>query len=232
MQKIIDAIEKMNLEINNNQVEKFLLYMNLLYDWNKKINLTSITDENEIIIKHFADSVSLLSVMQIKNSNVIDIGSGAGFPGIPLKILRPQINLTLVDSLGKRVKFLCTVKNDLNLENVNCFHARAEEFVKNSREAYDICVSRAVANLSVLTEICLPFVKVGGYFIAYKGPQVDDEILHAQNCIKKLGGEITDIKKICLPFSDIIHSLIFVRKLSNSPLKYPRNYAKILKTPL
>lgn len=232
--KLCDAIQNLNLEINNEQSEKFLRYMDLLLEWNEKINLTAITDKNEIIIKHFADSLSILSIMQIENQNVIDIGSGAGFPGVPLKILRPDINLTLIDSLAKRIKFLQTVKNNLGLENLNCIHARAEEFVKtnDNRENYDLCVSRAVANLSVLCEICLPFVKIGGYFVAYKGLKIENEIETAKSAIDKLGASISDIKKIILPYSDITHSLIFVRKLSHTPLKYPRVYAKISKRPL
>lgn len=208
--------------------------MDLLLEWNEKINLTAITDKNEIIIKHFADSLSILSIMQIENQNVIDIGSGAGFPGVPLKILCPDINLTLIDSLAKRIKFLQTVKNNLGLKNLNCIHARAEEFVKtnDNRENYDLCVSRAVANLSVLCEICLPFVKIGGYFVAYKGLEIENEIETAKSAIDKLGASISDIKKITLPYSNITHSLIFVRKLSHTPLKYPRVYAKISKRPL
>jgi 16S rRNA (guanine(527)-N(7))-methyltransferase GidB len=232
--KLCDAIQNLNLEIDNKQSEKFLRYMDLLLEWNEKINLTAITDKNEIIIKHFADSLSILSIMQIKNQNVIDIGSGAGFPGVPLKILRPDINLTLIDSLAKRIKFLQTVKNNLGLENLNCIHARAEEFVKtdDNRENYDLCVSRAVANLSILCEICLPFVKIGGYFVAYKGSEIKSEIKIAKSAIDKLGASISDIKKITLPYSNITHSLIFVRKLSHTPLKYPRVYAKISKRPL
>lgn len=232
--KLCDAIQNLNLEIDNKQSEKFLWYMDLLLEWNEKINLTAITDKNEIIIKHFADSLSILSIMQIENQNVIDIGSGAGFPGVPLKILCPDINLTLIDSLAKRIKFLQAVKNNLGLENLNCIHARAEEFVKtnDNRENYDLCVSRAVANLSILCEICLPFVKIGGYFVAYKGSEIKNEIETAKSAIDKLGASISDIKKITLPYSDITHCLIFVRKLSHTPLKYPRVYAKISKRPL
>lgn len=233
-EKLCAATQKLNIQINNEQAEKFLLYMNLLLEWNKKFNLTAITDKNEIIIKHFVDSLSILSLMQIKNSDVIDIGSGSGFPGIPLKILCPQISLTLIDSLAKRVKFLEVVKNELGFENLKCFHARAEEFAKLSsqRENYDICVSRGLANLSVLCEFCLPFVKVGGIFIPYKGSDIDKETADAKNCISKLGGKISDIKKISLPYSDIAHSLIFIRKLSHTPIKYPRVYAKISRSPL
>lgn len=231
--KLGDALKIFNLEINDEQTNKFFLYMNLLLEWNKKINLTAITNEDEIITKHFVDSASILSVMQIENSNVIDIGSGAGFPGIPLKILQPEINLTLIDSLAKRINFLDEIKNNLGLKNLKCIHARAEEFAKlnSERENYDVCISRAVANLNTLSELCLPFVKIDGNFISYKGPEVEKEILEAKNCINKLGGRISDIKKILLPYN-ITHSLIFIRKLSHTPLKYPRIYAKILKSPL
>ena len=232
--KLYETIQILNLEISEEQINKFLRYMDLLLEWNEKINLTAITDKNEIIIKHFADSLSILNAMQIENQNVIDIGSGAGFPGIPLKILQPSINLTLIDSLAKRIKFLQAVKTDLKLENLNCIHARAEEFVKSNdnREKYDLCVSRAVANLAVLCEICIPFIKINGYFVAYKGYEIENEIENAKSAINKLGCEISSIKKITLPFSQINHSLIFIRKLSHTPLKYPRVYAKILKRKL
>lgn len=231
--KLRDTLKIFGIEISDEQANKFFVYMKLLIEWNEKINLTAITDENEIIIKHFADSASILSLIQIENENVIDIGSGAGFPGIPLKILRPDLNLTLLDSLAKRINFLEIVKNELYLPNLKCIHARAEEFVKldGQRENYDLCVSRAVSNLNTLCEFCLPFVKLGGNFVSYKGCEFENEIANAKTCIDKLGATISDIKKIILP-GNINHCLIFIRKLSHTPLKYPRVYAKILKSPL
>jgi len=233
-----NGLKKINLDINNKQIDRFLAYMDLLIEYNKKINLTAIVNKSDIILKHFIDSLSILRYIKINDLRVIDIGSGAGFPGIPLKILCPDIKLTLLDALNKRIKFLELVKNKLELNDINCVHARAEEYINNNnnqREAYDICVSRAVASFSVLSEICMPYVKINGFFVAYKGLNVNQEILEAKNYINKLGGRDLDIKKIVLHDINnniINHNLVFVRKFSHTPLKYPRVFAKILKRPL
>jgi 16S rRNA (guanine527-N7)-methyltransferase len=213
--------------------------MNFMIDYNKKVNLTSITLPEEIVVKHFADSVSVLLCELGKdifkkehNVKIIDVGSGAGFPGVPIKILFPNIHLTLLDSSGKRIEFLKLLIQNLNLCDVLCVKARAEEFSKiyMHREKYDLCVSRAVSNLTILSELCLPFVKLNGFFIAYKGHDIFDEITNANKIIKKLGGvlyESQDIK-LKLDNSTINHTLIFIKKIVHTPKCFPNNYKQIL----
>ncbi len=231
---LYDTVKKMNYELTDDMISKFSLYENLLVEWNEKMNLTAITEHNEVVIKHFADS--LFGLKFIKNSSsVIDVGTGAGFPGLPLKIARPDIKLTLLDSLNKRLNFLTEVKNLLNLSDVTCIHSRAEDGGKSGsslRESFDVATSRAVANLSVLCEYCLPYVKRGGIFLAYKGSDVDEELANAQNAIETLGGEVTGVYQYNIPDTDINHSVVVITKVRNTPEKYPRLQGKIQKKPL
>lgn len=232
---LIEGIEKLDLVINEEEIEKFIEYKKLLKDWNRKINITAITDDEEIDIKHFLDSLTPLSTKLFNNKvKIVDVGSGGGFPGLPLKILRNDIELLLLDSLNKRVKFLKEVINKLNLENVEAAHGRAEGYGKDPiyREKFDIATSRAVASLNILSEYCLPFVKVGGHFIAMKGSEIDEEINEARNAIKVLGGEIEKKEIITLPNSNIKHSLIIIKKIKHTPKKYPRKAGSPKRMPL
>ncbi|MCC8097171.1 MAG: 16S rRNA (guanine(527)-N(7))-methyltransferase RsmG [Eubacterium sp.] len=198
--------------LSEKSAEAFVLYKSLLLEWNEKINLTAITDEREIAFKHFLDSLSPLKFTDFKNKTVIDVGTGAGFPGLPLKIAEPTIKLTLLDSLNKRVNFLKEVVSALGLENVSCIHRRAEDAaVPPMRESFDIAVSRAVADMAVRAELCLPFVRVGGYFIALKGPSPEEENKKAKKAVEILGGKIEKTEKVTL--SEFTHTLVFIKKL-------------------
>lgn len=220
-----------NHGLSENVIAQFTAYKDLLLDYNQKINLTAITDEKEIAYKHFLDSLSPLGLADFKNKKVIDVGTGAGFPGIPLKIADPTIRLTLLDSLNKRVAFLNEVIIALDLKNTEAIHARAEEAaVTDLRQSFDIAVSRAVADLKILSEFCLPFVKLGGYFIALKGPDPTDEINCSKKAIGILGGKIE--KKQTVTLSDFTHTLILIRKIRQTPKGYPRPFSKIKKSPL
>lgn len=231
---LIDSCRAINIEISDRQVEQFFKYHELLVEWNKKINLTGITQINEVVIKHFVDSIALNTYTSLDDKTVIDVGTGAGFPGIPLKIINPDMDLTLLDSLNKRIVFLNEVVDQLGLTGVECIHGRAEDIAKQEeyREKYDICASRAVAHLSILSEYCLPFVRVDGEFISLKGPGVYDEIKDAENAINILGGNIKDVKNLQIPNTDLQHNLVIIKKIDCSPLKYPRKPSKIKKRPL
>lgn len=221
-------------ELCETQLHQFRTYAELLVDWNKKINLTAITEPDEIVLKHFVDSLYGLKAISSAKT-IIDVGTGAGFPGVPLKIAKPELSLTLLDSLNKRLTFLEEVKDKLGLTDTICVHSRAEDGAKAGsalRESFDVAVSRAVANLSVLTEYCLPYVKRGGMFLAYKGGDVENELLDAQNAIEVLGGELTGVFKYTLPDTDITHSVVVITKIKNTPEKYPRLQGKIQKKPL
>lgn len=223
------------IELNKEQLYQFIKYYELLVEWNSFMNLTAITEFEDVCTKHFIDSISLCKAVDCtKEYHVIDIGTGAGFPGIPLKIVFPNLRITLLDSLGKRVNFLNTVITELGLQEIEAIHGRAEDFAKTGvlRETFDICVSRAVANLSILSEYCLPYVKVGGYFISYKSEKVTEEIQMAQNAIQILGGEISDKKVFLLPNSDIYRNLLMIKKVQNTPKKYPRKAGLPSKEPL
>lgn len=213
--------EQINIVLEEKQIENFYKYMNLLLEWNEKMNLTAITEPNEVILKHFIDSLTIANLIE-KDQKVIDVGTGAGFPGIPLSIVKEE-NITLLDSLNKRIIFLEEVINKLELKNIKAVHARVEEFAKNKkeRESYDIATSRAVASLNVLLEYLLPLVKVGGICICMKGSNTE-EIEEAKNALKILGGEIEKIEKITLPETDITRNIIIVKKVKQTPLKYPR----------
>ena len=225
---------EINVPLDDNALEQFSVYMQQVLDWNEKINLTSITEREEFITKHFCDSLSVFSAVDIKKgAKVIDIGTGAGFPGLPMKIARPDIKLTLLDSLNKRIKFLSEVVLSSDLLCSETIHGRAEDYSKLNeyRERYDIAVSRAVANLAALTEYCLPFVKVGGYFISMKGPEYKDELEQSKNAIDILGGAVEDVVSLTLPDGST-RNIIKIKKVKNTPSKYPRRGVKINKTPL
>ena len=225
----------MGVCLTDKQIEQFLQYKELLLDWNQKINLTANTEEKEVMLKHFADCVSIVSAVSLqKNTSVIDVGTGAGFPGIPLKIVCPSLHMTLLDSLQKRILFLEEVIKKLYLENVFCIHTRAEDGGKNPeyREKFDYCVSRAVANLTALSEYCLPFVKIGGELIALKGPEAEQEVRQAKKAIQVLGGEVTEIKQITIPYIELRHTLVLIKKVRQTPSQYPRKAGKVLKNPI
>ena len=226
-------LNEFNIEISDNQLEKFDKYMQLLLKWNEKINLTAIVEPDEVKIKHFLDSLTVLKYINDEDK-VIDIGTGAGFPGIPLKIMKPDTKITLLDSLNKRINFLNIVIEELGLKNIEAIHGRAEEFARNKlyREKYDIAVSRAVANLSTLTEYMLPFVKVGGRCICMKGANVKEELDKAKNAIQELGGKIEKIDNFCLSNNDNGRNIIIIKKVKETKSKYPRKAGIPSKEPL
>lgn len=230
--KMNELLSEINIEINENKIDMFYLYMQELLEWNKKINLTAIEDENEIILKHFIDSLTVQKY--IKNAqNIIDIGTGAGFPGIPLAIVNEKSNIVLLDSLNKRINFLNNVIQKLELSNVKAIHGRAEDLAKivQHREKYDIVISRAVAPFNVLLEYMLPFNKVNSYTIAMKGLNIE-EVDISNNALKKLGGKIEKIEKINLANTDIKRNIIIVRKIEETPKKFPRKAGIPKKEPL
>lgn len=228
-----DKMKRIDIDITDKQVEKFFSYMNLLIEWNQKINLTTIIEPKEIIIKHFVDCGTILKYLK-DGENIIDIGTGAGFPGIPVKILNENLNVTLVDSLNKRINFLGEVCNALNLENVQLIHSRAEDLAKNNdyREKFDKSVSRAVANLSTLSEYDLPFIKKGGKMIAMKGFEIDEELNNAEKAINILGGKIKEVNKFTLIDTDNKRSIVVIDKVKSTPKQFPRKAGKPLKEPI
>lgn len=220
---------------DSEKINNFEKYYNLLIEWNEKMNLTAITDGKDVATKHFLDSVSSLESGVIKDdAKIIDVGTGAGFPGIPLKIFKSDLDVTLMDSLNKRINFLNEVISELQLDGIRAIHSRAEDLGKKEehREAYDIAISRAVANLASLSELCLPFVKVGGYFVSMKGPKASEEIKDAKNAIRLMGGEYVETINYSLSDTDLEHNLVIIKKVSPTPKKYPRNAPKPIKEPL
>lgn len=225
------------IQLTDVQINQFMKYYELLIEWNSFMNLTAITEFDDVILKHFLDSISLglkRADFFTGKEKLIDVGTGAGFPGIPLKIVYPDLQVTLLDSLNKRVHFLNTVIETLGLHAIEAIHGRAEDYSKPGRlrEQYDLCVSRAVANLSTLSEYCLPYVKVGGYFIPYKSGKTQDEIKAAENAIRILGGTIKAQMEFTLCDTDIYRNLIFIQKCKNTPLKYPRKSGLPSKEPI
>ncbi len=232
--KLISSYGKeISIEFSNIQIEKFYKYMNLLIEWNEKINLTAITEPKEIIIKHFIDSLTVLKDIKGKNT-LVDVGTGAGFPGIPLKIMDEEIKITLLDSLNKRINFLNEVINQLDLKNIETIHSRVEEAGKNKkyRESFDIATARAVANLATLSEYMLPLVKVGGKSICMKGSEVSEELQNSKKAISILGGEIENIDNFQLPKSDMMRNIVIIKKVKATPSKYPRKPGTPCKEPI
>ena len=233
VEKMQEKLRMLGVRFFMEQTEQFFEYMNLLIEWNEKMNLTAITDPEEIILKHFIDSITILKELE-DDSTVVDVGTGAGFPGIPLSIMNPTLKITLVDSLNKRLIFLQEVVNKLNLKNVEIVHARAEEFGQNKkyRECFDVSTSRAVANLSTLSEYLIPLVKVNGKVISMKASEAREEINEAKKAIEVLGGTIEKIDEFILPQSDIGRTVIIIRKNKQTPNKYPRKPGTPSKEPI
>lgn len=230
--KIKNLSGNINIKMTENQIEKFYIYMKTLLEWNKKINLTAIEDEDEIILKHFIDSLTIQKYIK-DAKNLIDIGTGAGFPGIPIAILNDNINITLLDSLNKRINFLNIIIQKLELDNVITIHGRAEDIakLKTHREKYDIVTSRAVAPFNILLEYMLPFNKVNGKTISMKGSNIE-EIENSSKALNELGGKINNIEKIFLPYTEIQRNIIIVNKIKETPNKYPRKAGVPKKEPL
>lgn len=228
-------LEQLGIVLSEKQMEQFLHYYELLIEWNEKINLTAITEYEDVMKKHFIDSLSLIKAYDLnKEIKVIDVGTGAGFPGLALKIAFPNLRVTLLDSLNKRIVYLNEVINQLGLKDIETIHGRAEDFATKSdhREKYDLCVSRAVANLTTLSEYCLPYVNLNGYFISYKSEKTEEEIKQAKRAISMLGGKIEKQVEFILPSSDIYRNLIMIQKLDSTPKKYPRKAGLPSKEPL
>lgn len=221
------------VDLNSEKIDKFNKYMELVLDWNNKINLTAIKNEDEFVLKHFIDSLTVKDLIK-DGSKVIDVGTGAGFPGIPLKIYNDSLNITLLDSLNKRVNFLDLVIKELNLNNISAIHGRAEDIahLSNYRENFDVAISRAVAQLNVLVEYLLPFIRVGGICICMKGPNASEEIENSKRAIELLGGKIESVNKIFLPESDFERNIVVIKKIKNTNFKYPRKAGMPSKEPL
>ena len=228
-------LEKIGITLNERQKQQFDKYYEMLVEWNKVMNLTGITEYDEVNLKHFTDSLTIARTQEMqKVQSVIDIGTGAGFPGIPLKIAFPHLKVVLLDSLNKRIKILAAVIEELGLENISTIHGRAEDIAKKKeyREQFDLCVSRAVANLSTLSEYCLPFVAVNGSFVSYKSGDSEEEIHQAKHAISLLGGKVKNVDKFQLPGTDMGRALVEIKKTKQTPGKYPRKAGLPAKEPL
>lgn len=229
------AAEDVGLELTEEKYNKFIKYMRLLQEWNEKINLTAITEDEEVIKKHFIDCIKAFKRDEFKKAEtLIDVGTGAGFPGLPIAIMREDLKVTLLDSLNKRINFLNTVVRELDLKNVTTIHSRAEDGARNPelREQFDVATSRAVANMAVLSEFCMPFVKKNGYFVALKGPSIEEELENGANAIKTLGGELKNIIEVEVEGTDLNHNIVEVLKVNKCPKTYPRKAGTINKKPI
>lgn len=226
---------EMGISLNDSQLDQFDSLTELLLDWNSRVNLTRITDRTEIVVKHYLDSLALLRYINpAEGASVIDVGTGPGIPGLPLKIMRPDIRLALLDSVRKKLSFAEAAANALNLTNVSVIHARAEDAGHDSlhREKYDLVISRAVARLAILSELCLPLCKVGGRFVAYKGPDIDEEVEEIDKAAAVLGGKVAVVEKFSLPNSDLHRSLAIIEKIRKTPAAYPRKAGVPSREPL
>ena len=235
MEMLKQAIEAFGYDSSADALDKFERYMQLILEWNEKVNLTAITERDEFIKKHFIDSLCCLPHEEYKEAEtVIDVGTGAGFPGMPLAIVSPDKKFLLIDSLNKRIKILNEIIAELGLKNVEAVHGRAEELARNKlyREQFDICVSRAVSRLSVLSEYCLPFVRKGGWLAAYKGPDAEREIEDARSALGKLGGKVMEVKDTDMSQFGISHRIVYIQKTMNTPKVYPRKAGTPEKKPL
>ncbi|WWR15857.1 16S rRNA (guanine(527)-N(7))-methyltransferase RsmG [Lachnospiraceae bacterium JLR.KK008] len=231
----VEDLQELSLTLDKRQICQFLKYYNLLVEWNSFMNLTGITEYPEVIKKHFIDSLSVVKCIDLlKINSVIDIGTGAGFPGIPLKIVFPHLKITLLDSLQKRIRFLDEVIGELELSGIETIHGRAEEFAKPDklRAKYDLSVSRAVANLSTLSEYCIPFVKKDGFFLSYKSEKISEELSMAERAIHVLGGELMDRVDFTLPRTDMKRTILLIKKVKETPLKFPRKSGLPSKEPI
>lgn len=233
--KFAQQLEQLNIQLSETQKDQFRTYFELLVEWNKVMNLTGITEEDEVNEKHFVDSLAISKAIDMEQVHtVIDIGTGAGFPGLPLKIAYPHLKVVLLDSLQKRIKFLNTVIEELGLEDIETLHGRAEDYAKKPeyRETFDLCVSRAVANLATLSEYCIPYIRVGGMFISYKSGEIEEELNASKKAVDILGGEIKDVVKFQLPGTEIGRSFVKIEKKSPTKKKYPRKAGLPGKEPL
>lgn len=232
---LIKGLEDLGLEVSDQQIEQLNTFYDLLVEWNKNMNLTGITEYEEVVVKHFLDSVNMIQVFDLKTvTTVIDVGTGAGFPGLPLKIVFPHLDIVLLDALNKRVQFMNHVIDAIGLTDVEAVHERAEILaqVEGYRENFDLCVSRAVSNLATLSEYCIPFVKKEGYFISYKSIQSDDEIDEAANALEILGGVKEQIIDKAIINTELDRRYVIIHKIENTPAKYPRKAGKPSKKPL
>lgn len=229
---LMSGSAQMGVPLDEKQTAMLEEYARLLVEWNEKINLTAICDKEGIAVKHFLDSLSAITTGYVKGK-VIDVGTGAGFPGLVLKVARPEISLTLLDSLNKRINFLKEVSNALELEGVEFVHARAEDGARGAlRGSFDTVVSRAVANMTALSELCIPYLKVGGRFLALKGPLANEELEKSKRAIHILGGEVEKVAEVKIPYSELSHKIIIVKKVRQTPLQYPRKAGIPTKNPL
>lgn len=232
LNKFIEEVNKLNIHLSENQLNQLEEYYNLLIDYNEKVNLTRITEKEDVYLKHFYDSLTLIKAIDLtKGLTVCDVGTGAGFPGIVLKICFPQLKVTLVETLQKRVRFLYLVKEKLNLKDLFICKERAEIFAINNRSKYDLVTSRAMARLNILNEMCIPLLKVNGYFIPMKG-SIEGELEEAENSIKELNAELENVVSFTLPIEESIRNLVIIKKIGDNKTKYPRSFNEIKKNPL
>lgn len=233
MKALTEAFEQLQIPLEKDTADKFVGYMDGILEWNEKINLTAIKDRDEFVVKHLVDSILCAGFPEYKNSeSIIDVGTGAGFPGIPLAIISPDKDFVLADSLNKRLRVINDLTDRLGIYNVETVHGRAEELArnKNFRENFDLCVSRAVANMAVLAEYCLPFIRMGGHLLAYKGPDVNEELKSAEKAIKTLGGKVLRIETT--PLQGYEHNIVVIEKMKKTPAKYPRRAGTPVKEPI
>lgn len=234
-QQLIEGAKVLNVQLTNEQADQLMKYKELLVEWNEKMNLTAITEDQEVITKHFLDCLTVQSSIDLTQvKTLVDVGTGAGFPGLVLKIAFPNVHITLIDSLNKRLKFLQHVIDTLGLKGIECVHGRAEDLGKNKayREQFEVCASRAVANLAVLSEYTLPFVKKGGYLVALKGQRLDEELTEGEKAITILGGTIDKLVDVVVPYTDLNHRIAKIKKVKETPKKYPRKAGEPTKAPL